>query len=216
MSGFALLEVAVALCIIGVLAAMTMPIVKIAVAHSSSLKSERAFNHAFHSLAVFAKTYDRLPFPADTETSGVESESMKGQVGFIPYKTLGLEHASVIDGNGATLLYMVDSALTYAVPKTKWDPQKNNFMLSYPASKIEILLADKTPALAPDLEIPDFCALVLISIPVSARHTISSVVQHAHGRTTVIASPSSGDSPMGRVKVRWVSRNNLISTWMIE
>jgi type II secretory pathway pseudopilin PulG len=199
--GFALLELAIALCVIGTLSAIIIPTIKTAVSYSRLTRTSKAIELAIRSLAIFIKVHDRLPYPA-VDGTGLERKADQPVVGFIPYKTLGLDANSVRDGFGNLLHYAAEPDVCIAILKGSINPKHLDFLRATIHSHIKILLEDNSEAIYFDKEAPDHCAAVLISAKNSQQ--LSSIVGRS-GDGIVIKTPPTSSG----MKLHWLSRNNI-------
>lgn len=200
LQGFILIEVVIALCIIGVLSSIMLPFVKTMLSYSKITQTHRSFENVLRSLTIYASTHNRLPWPSKSIDDGLEDENSEKIIGFVPYKTLCLEKQMVFDGNKRSLIYIVNPLLT------DWRPQSelsdNDFLSIQGESKIKIFYEDGSEAI-PSQESSDFCALILISVP--SPHTCNSFIQYDKDTLKVTIPSQNSD-----IKVRWISRNNLV------
>jgi len=85
--GFTLIEIAIILVILGLLAGMTIPLLSELTKHQHYKSTQKDLDEIKTALAGFAGMYWRLPY-ADSDNDGLENT---GQVsGYLPYITLGL------------------------------------------------------------------------------------------------------------------------------
>jgi type II secretory pathway pseudopilin PulG len=198
LSGFALMEVAIAVCVMGVVTSVVVPMVRSMFAYARAVQSRHSMEHVMRALAVYVKLYDRLPWAAN-DSNGVEEESIA--VGRVPFKTLSIEQECTKDGSKNDLVYIVNPKLTYWVPSSPLN-KGSAFLQFAPNDNLRVLLEDESEAIAFDQESMDFCAVVLVSLP--SKLSLGNVVQ-ADGDHIVVKIPykSSG------VSVRWISRGNL-------
>ena len=118
-AAFSLIEMAIALSILGAMLAVALPLISNHYAGQSvgTQKSivQNKFTEIDNVLIAFAKQHYRLPCPAATINSGVEDCSISNGLGFLPYKTLGY-NSFVKDGYLREFRYSV-----YRQPANKLD-----------------------------------------------------------------------------------------------
>lgn len=112
-AGFTLLEVAITLIILGILAGAAMPSVLRYKQHANNLQTKENQEMVARAIAGFELAYKRLPCPADPSAQGHnigierptcnENSTAKG---IIPYKTLGLPASFAIDGYKRFMTYV--------------------------------------------------------------------------------------------------------------
>lgn len=163
---FVLLEVAIALSVLGIVAYMSMPLlgkiqqwqqIRITNAHQEKI---------IESLAGYVLLNKRLPCPA--LTSGGEAQAVctnDTKVGLVPYKTLGIDEKTAKDGNYHWMTYAVQPNLAstrisciFTEPSLAIDP-KTVFCKTPSEGNLAIQSADNQSCIQP----PDFVAVVLIA-----------------------------------------------------
>ncbi len=136
-AGFSLVELAVVLLIVAVLAGIGLSLVGSLVQNagsSSTVKKEETLKHAF---IAYLRNYKRLPCP-DTDFSaadGIENRAAttgtppmpdvtkpcSADAGLIPYATLGLPREGGLDGYGNWFTYYVSRlTITSTAPNKDW------------------------------------------------------------------------------------------------
>lgn len=117
--GFSLIEVAIVLCIIGVISGLGFPFLNHYVKQKKALVTEDHLSTIIHSLSAFIMTHKRLPCPADPKASvsekGTEQESChfkKSFIGIVPYRSLGIPEKMAQDGYNNWISYSVNLDLT--------------------------------------------------------------------------------------------------------
>ncbi|MBD3725479.1 MAG: type II secretion system protein [Moraxella osloensis] len=91
--GFSLIELAIALVVIGLISTVSVSVWQAASGTRQQLLAENALAKAKHSMVLFAQVNYRLPCP-DINRDGHEDCAMTNKVGTLPYYTLGLESVS--------------------------------------------------------------------------------------------------------------------------
>lgn len=120
-NGFSLVELAVALAIVGLLVGSILPILTMLQRQHRSQETRKTLAEAVDALLGFASANGRLPCPARADTTGVESPEGGGTCtspeGFLPAVTLGIAPVDglgyALDAWGGRLRYAVaDSSTT--------------------------------------------------------------------------------------------------------
>ncbi|MDR1597958.1 MAG: type II secretion system GspH family protein [Holosporales bacterium] len=206
--GFALIEVTIALCVMGVLASAALPLFKAAVSYSKTVQTRRALEYALRSLAVYALENDRLPWAAP-DHRGLENEDEKLIVGVLPYKNLCVEQQVVQDGYKNDLWYVVNPKLTMWIPLTPLSRQYDPFLaIRVKTNNFRVIQEDGSEAIHFDPEADDFGAAALIYIPPKSRYALQDIVTTdgaGYDTMIVIKVPEKTSG----VIVRWISRNNI-------
>lgn len=201
LKGFLLLEVALVFCILGVLGAALMPLLKTATQTSKNAQTQQAFDRAIRSLAAYATAYQRLPCAAQAD--GLECAGTYS--GVIPYKTLGLEASWVQDGSGPPLSYIVTAELTNWNIVTDLDEEETPpFSEIVAKNPLQIIDESGEIVLPFNTDQKDFCAFVLVSIPGKAKVSGDSFLKKDAPPFVFHMPPRSSG-----VRARWMSRNNL-------
>lgn len=107
--GFLILEMAIILCIIGLIS--TTYIKSLVVkkdAYVNNITKENIQTVTYAIVDFLARNY-RLPSPSSSLESGIEDAN---GCGYIPYKILGISLKDVKSGNGSPLFYVVEKKLT--------------------------------------------------------------------------------------------------------
>jgi hypothetical protein len=110
--GSLLLEIAVALSIIGLISGffITKTILTGKIMREQTTKNN--IMTVTVALAAFVANNYRLPRPSTDGNGRENSESDMTCVGKIPYRTLGISAKNTVDGNGRPLIYIVEILLT--------------------------------------------------------------------------------------------------------
>lgn len=109
--GFVLLEVAIAICVIGIICGTIAKNVEIKKNIYEARTTKENINVIKHALADFVAINCRLPSPSELQTSGEEGE-YGNTYGYIPFKALGIDKKHTKSGNGKALYYAVEPELT--------------------------------------------------------------------------------------------------------
>lgn len=205
-AGFALLEASLALCVLSVVTAGSVAWMRAHLAATRVEKTQRAFDVAMRALACFAEVQGRLPRPT-VDASGREDAHESRCVGLLPYATLCLDVSSVTHGFGQVLAYVVNPDLTFPPTTSALDdllPEGTPTGLAAIRNRHFLrLVDDKGSPLLQETE-TDFCALVIISSP--SLKELQRYIQ-VDGPRVVVTIPSEPS----RVRMRWISRNNLLA-----
>jgi type II secretory pathway pseudopilin PulG len=197
-----LIEVAIAICVMGVLVSITVPTLRSIVAYSKATQTRQALARVIHTLAVYVKSYDRLPW-ATSDANGIEHEQQI--IGGVPFKTLGIEEQVTKDGEKNALIYVVNPMVAPWRERTPFTPAKPSIFMQIPVNdNMRVVLEDGTDAINQTEEPADFHALVLISISPKSNYTADEIVQIDGARITVHIPPTNSG-----VAVRWLSKNNI-------
>jgi prepilin-type N-terminal cleavage/methylation domain-containing protein len=109
-AGFSLIEAALALAIMGIVAGLAIPAL-LNMLQIGKIKTTHAHQEAvMTALATYALRKGYLPYPADPTNPGVECEGLvqsKGAIGGIPYITLGIPEKYAKDGFNHPMIYAV-------------------------------------------------------------------------------------------------------------
>ena len=226
---FALLEVAIALSILGIVTYMGMPMlgklqqwqqVKVTHAHQEKI---------VESLAGYVLINKRLPCPALSANGEAQTTCANDtKSGFVPYKTLGIDEKTAKDGNHHWMTYVVEPSL--ASTRINWiqteaelkvDP-KNVFCKTLSDGNFIIQNADKQPCIMA----PDFVAIVLIAHGNSGGYALDngSIQAVNGGDADKINNATRGGVFISKAQQRiapaifddtilYVSRNNLMAQW---
>ena len=226
---FALLEVAIALSILGVVAYMGMPLLG-KLQHWQQVKVTNAHQEKIvESLAGYVLMNKRLPCPAlsaNGEAQAVCTNDTKA--GFVPYKTLGIDEKTAKDGNHHWMTYVVEPNLAstrisfiYTDPTLAIDP-KTVFCKTPGGGNLDVQTADKQSCVVA----PDFVAVVLSAHGNSGGYALDNgTIQPVDGgdidkinnvarggafttKTQQRIAPSIFDDTL-----LYVSRNNLMAQW---
>lgn len=164
LEGFALLEVALALAVLGIVCYVSMPLIT----HVQKWHSARTTNahqvEIMEALSAYILANNRLPCPAPSTNGKAADICTNQKAGFVPYKTHGISKRVAIDGNHHWMTYVAEPSLT--AKTIRWiQPQeiKTNdqhiFCKAKKTSDFELLDETNTPC----VNAPDYIAVVLIS-----------------------------------------------------
>lgn len=107
--GFSLIEMALTLAILGVLAGLTMPYLSALQQKNRHRLSEKNCEKVLHAVAGYMRDHPYLPRAALSFEKGTadlsEDAGRKWSAGYVPYRTLGLPKTAAVDGWGHPLKY---------------------------------------------------------------------------------------------------------------
>lgn len=201
--GFLLIEVAIALCVMGVLTAMIAPVVRTLTLSAQQTQTRRACETALCALAAHLESHGWLPYAAvEGEAPGLEVQGVC--CGILPYKTLCLERASILDGHHRPLTYVVHPYLTGEIPFTPLHSAAQELAQTFKniagAERLRVFDPDGSPAMAAPHD-KDFCAAVVMSLfPKDPQTRIVQTGDRIEVFLPTVPGPSFA---------RWISRNNL-------
>ncbi|MDR1365835.1 MAG: prepilin-type N-terminal cleavage/methylation domain-containing protein [Holosporales bacterium] len=111
--GFALLEVAIAIMVMGVILGILAPSLNTLRVCSSLQSDKQKYDRICYAIAAYVIRNSHLPAPAGELNSG-ESGLNNSAVGFIPFKSLGLSKDLTINSAGKPIKYIPNKALVEA------------------------------------------------------------------------------------------------------
>ncbi|MHA1558802.1 MAG: type II secretion system protein [Alphaproteobacteria bacterium] len=225
--GFSLLEVAIALCIMGVLMSAGIPLLTHFIYLKKQNITEENINHLKSVMASYVLIHKKLPSPAspkDTSQS-IGTASDNCFIGIVPYRTLGLSQKYAKDGYGYWITYAVHPLLTSLqlkylstddetiLPNQVFCEIKNN------ASPITVLDQQNVSVVSSQF---DMVAFVLIHhgpkgqgsfmTPSGKRYLTNSSnkAKNADDSLNFMDLPLSSDFDD---HVHWITRNNILSIY---
>ncbi|MDR3224424.1 MAG: prepilin-type N-terminal cleavage/methylation domain-containing protein [Holosporales bacterium] len=110
LSGFALLEVSIALLVLGIISSICITQLSMSQRIYSAQKTQSNIDFVVKAIAVYCLSHDGvLPFPSSTSTNiGFQTESLKDTFGIIPFKSIGVMEKLARDGKGRWLSYRMN------------------------------------------------------------------------------------------------------------
>ncbi len=150
--GFTLVEMAVVVFLIGILATMGLSAANSILANSSISNTKKKQEVIRDVLITYLATNKRLPCPAIDE-NGIEAKSAAvpsictGYFGILPYQTLGLSKSAALDGWENLFSYAVSSQWTLAYANTNTATTSNNSNIAFNTGDAGALpISNRTPA----------------------------------------------------------------------
>lgn len=150
--GFTLIEMAVVVFLIGILATMGLSAANSILANSSISNTKKKQEVIKDVLITYMATNKRLPCPAIDE-NGIEAKSATvpsictGYFGVLPYQTLGLSKSAALDGWENLFSYAVSSQWTLAYANTNTATTSNNSNIAFNTGDAGALpISNRTPA----------------------------------------------------------------------
>lgn len=177
-AGFSLLELAIVLVILGIIAGFSLPLLTAQINRNAHIKTRTHQEYVLHALAAYVEKNGRFPCPAAPQATGVSLGlskvhcRMKEAVGLLPFKTLGISEVYAKDGFKRYMTYVVEPELT----------KPDTALLHEQGGWITVKKEDMTSVLPPSQKNdpnPNYVALVLIS------HGESGLGSYAGKGTTV-------------------------------
>ncbi len=226
---FALLEIAIALSVLGVIAYMTMPLlnkmqqwqqVRVTNAHQEKI---------LESLAGYVLANKRLPCPALTSNGEAQTTcNTDTKAGLVPYKTLGIDEKTAKDGNYHWITYVIQPSLTSA--RISWVQPEADLAVDpktvFCKTTSEGNFAIQNEASKPCIIAPDFVAVVLIAHGISGGYALDNGSIQPVDSTDVDKVRNAARNGVFTTKTQcrtpgivfddtivYVSRNNLMAQW---
>lgn len=110
LAAFALLELAIALAVLGIITSLSFPLLTSYCKQKSLQVTQKHQIQIAQALSAYVAANRRLPCPCDDPQSGIEKENC--DVGLVPFKTIGLSEKIAKDGNHNWFTYLVHPGLT--------------------------------------------------------------------------------------------------------
>ena len=212
---FSLIEVAIVLMILGIIAGMGLPALGNMLTTQKHQLTRQRQERVLQALAAYALQHNKLPWPS-SDTRGIEDR--RAQRGIVPYKTLGISEAEARDGYNHWMTYIPHQQLTM---EPDGEAHKGMCCGANPAA-LQIRNGQGEALFDADVAVRDFPAVVLISHgPAGHGARLGKPAQSPDEQTNsaadgdaVIDRPASTDpqNPFSHT-VRWVTRNNFMSIY---
>lgn len=158
---FALLEIAIALSILGIITCMGMPLINRLQTWQHTRTTKAHQEQILQALGAYVLANSRLPYAAEN-TKGVAQEGKS--VGFVPYQTLGVSEDIAKDGQYHWMTYAVEPKLAsqdivfLQDPGESFDPQ----MIFCKTTSSGTLIISQCDGKS-YINDPDFTAVVIVS-----------------------------------------------------
>lgn len=198
-AGISLLEISIAMMVMGIVGAVSMPLYLKHRAQQAHTVSDKRQEFILMALAQYALEYQTLPCPSpDRGGQALLSCKTHGSwIGYLPFRTLGIPQEYELDGHHRPWTYAVWSAITGYNPVA---PPKDRMQAFFTAHGDIMAFYDRSDQkIAPD---QDPIALLLVSHPPLE----SSVHQYA-----LIERPYQFQKKnQPPVQVFWITRRHLM------
>lgn len=226
---FALVETAIALCILGIIGYMTLPLLGNVQLWQRTRTTQTHQEKIMEALAGYVLANKRLPCPA--KTSDGEALSIctgHEKSGFVPYKTLGIDAKMAKNGNNHWMTYVVQPSLTSS--KIQWiqpmqdlkvDPK--TIFCTTPHEDILGVINEQHESCVVK---PDFVAAVIISHGNSGGYILDSgavqpvtsldpdkITNAQRGDQYITKALQNREAAIFDDTVMFASRNNLMAQW---
>lgn len=106
--GFSLIEMAIVLAIMGVVAGLSLPALTYYQGFEKDKTTKRRQEIVMHALGAFAASQGRLPYAATDKGKEIADR----WIGHVPYRALGLSFQESLDGWGHPMRYVVEPSIT--------------------------------------------------------------------------------------------------------
>ncbi len=226
---FALIEIAIALCVLGVIGYMTMPLLG-KVQQWQRVRTTSAHQEKIiEALAGYVLANKRLPCPAANSNGQAQTVCTNDtKAGFVPYQTLGIDAKTAKDGNHHWMTYVVQPNLTAArinwiQPMSDLRVDPKTIFCKVPAEETLKVLNEQHQRC---VEAPDFVAIVLIAHGMSGGYALESgaiqptvsldadkIMNVVRGDQYITKAPQYRDASVFDDTVLFASRNNLMAQW---
>lgn len=212
--GFSLIELAMVLAIMGILAGMLTPVIN-KTHHSIKHKnSSQRMEKILQILGPYVMRTGKLPLPAQSfeeGTSEPNNNEWQSQQGFVPYKTLGLPREMAQDGWGNPFRYAISGTkLNHNIAAPNSIPHFCDCYFDKPLDVQDTL--KKTPVMTTDEYNP--IIVVLIAFNESTIPQSPEEKENIDSTMAFYAGPySSNPEAMFRQDVLWLTRDHLISVY---
>lgn len=225
---FALIEIAIALSVFGIIGYMTMPLLGKIQRWQKARTSHAHQEKIIEALAGYVLANKRLPCPAaDSNGQALAVCTNATKTGFVPYRTLGIDQKIAKDGNHHWITYVVQPNLTatrinWIQPEADLAVDPKTVFCKTPGDAAFAIQNEKHE---PCIMAPDFVAVVLIAHGESGGYALDNgaIQPVTSSDTDKIANAARGNifttktqcvsSAVFDDMVLFVSRNNLMAQW---
>lgn len=228
---FALLEIAIALCVLGIINYTGFAAFNKIKAWQQTKTTKSHQEQVMQAIASYVLANKKLPCPAITNNGQAQAvcTTAESAIGYIPYQTLSMPEELAKDGNYHWMSYAINTALTSA-----WilalDTSTNDPSISPNRTFCSINSTDsltiKNSANNNCITAPDFAAIAIISHGKSGGYyNDNGTIQpcdsndleknsNAHRKGTYFTKPLQlKDNAKFDDQLLFVSRNNLMAIW---
>lgn len=226
---FALLEIAIAISVLGIIGYMTLPLLGKIQKWQRIRTTQAHQENIMQALAGYVLSNKRLPCPALSTNGQAQTVCTKEtKSGFVPYQTLGIDIKMAKDGNHHWMTYVVQPNLTAS--KIQWiqpmqglqvDPK--TIFCKAPCDEAITVLNEQHEHC---VTTPDFVAIVLIAHGESGGYTlengtiqsvdssdIDKVTNATRDNQYITKAPKNHNHSIFDDIVVFASRNNLMAQW---
>lgn len=131
--GFSLIEISLALLIIGVIAGLAIPTMRTIIKYQRTQKSESNMSFVKDALVGYLGHNRKLPCPCPDDT-GVAADSCdyRNAVGYVPYRTLQISQSKASGADGKIMIYGVEPELTESFSSFSIKPEQDDELVLLP------------------------------------------------------------------------------------
>ncbi|MBW8309684.1 MAG: type II secretion system GspH family protein [Candidatus Paracaedibacteraceae bacterium] len=215
LSAFSLIEISIALIIMGIVASMTIPLLTVQHRLNQQKTTHNHEEQIVAALAAYVLQYHRLPAPAPSSNGKANKncENHTHCVGFVPFTTLGLPEKTAKDGYGNWFTFAVHPTLTKTQARTNDGSSEYFCKISAHIIKLQNLFTNQN--IVEEKEDP--LAFILIShgkkgggaltdtgsrLPAQGAET-----KNSQGRLTFVE----GQAPDFDHQIYWITRDNFMA-----
>ena len=228
--GFSLLEIAIVLCIIGIIGGFGLPALTNMLNQQKIQRTEHHLNQITQALASYVLSHKHLPCAAAPGSSGESTGTSENSrfIGLVPFRTLGLPETVAKDGYRHWITYAVVLDLTNTehlmMPSVDTLPERTFCEVINPHTEIQVRNQQGHSVLSGNSR-GDFIAFVLVShgpkgegafTDAGSRKPTSSpdkAVNVGDDLVFIDRLPSASPDNFFDDTVRWVTRNNLMAIY---
>ncbi|MBY0280880.1 MAG: prepilin-type N-terminal cleavage/methylation domain-containing protein [Alphaproteobacteria bacterium] len=237
LSGFSLIEVAMVLCIIGILSGIGIPALNNFLKFQKIRKTEDHMEQIFQSLTSYVLVNKRLPCPSKPGVSASENGISESNclfsetfIGLVPYRTLGIPEKTAKDSYHNWITFAVNPSLTDSAIKSvnaSYDSDSPNTVFCEVEKghiDLKVTNSEKQSVLDPESS-NDLIAVLLISHGTSGGGSFKSNGDRKETTSpdktiNADATPNFVDRRLSLAKenffddtVKWITRDNLMALY---